>query len=56
MRAVTWWMFGAAAVLSLAHAADPSELWKPFPVIFEIHAGIVAERTSPTAKERKLTV
>ena len=61
MRRTPWLIFGAiAAALSLAGAADlagdPSGLWKPFPAIFKIHSGIVADRTPPTAKDRKLTV
>ena len=60
MRSTIWLMFGAAAVFSLANAADlsgdPSGLWKPFSAIFKIHSGIVADRTPPTATERKLTV
>lgn len=61
MRRTPWLIFGtAAAVLSLAGAAelagDPSGLWKPFPAIFKIHSGTVADRTPPTARDRKLTV
>lgn len=61
MRRTPWLIFGAAAAaLSLAGAAnlagDPSGLWKPFPAIFKIHSGVVADRTPPTAKDRKLTV
>jgi hypothetical protein len=51
----------AAAVLSIAHAADPSSdpygLWKPLQgAIYKVHSGIVADRTPPTATDRKLTV
>lgn len=62
MHTLTCWIIGAAttAVLSLSHAAalsgDPSGLWKPFPAIFKIHAGVVADRAPPTANDRKLTV
>lgn len=48
------------SILSGAGAADlsgdPSGLWKPFPGIFKIHSGVVADRALPTAKDRKLTV
>ena len=61
MRIKPWLISGAAAaVLSLARAADlagdPSGLWKPFSAIFKIHSGLVADRTPPTASDRKLTV
>lgn len=49
-----------AVLLSFAYAADvsndPSGLWKPFPGIFKIHSGIVANRTAPTPGDRKLTI
>jgi hypothetical protein len=60
MRHSPWLLFIAAAVaLSFAGAADmgdPSGLWKPFPAIYKIHSGIVADRAAPTARDRKLTV
>lgn len=64
MRPVTWLISGAAvaaALISLAHAADPSSdpygLWKPLQgAIYKFHSGIVADRTPPTASERRLTI
>ena len=60
MRPVTWLMLGAASAFSLAGAADlkgdPSGLWKTFPGIYKIHSGIVADRTPPVGKDRKLTI
>ena len=61
MRPTYCLLFGTAAVLlSAASAADlpgdPSGLWKPFPAIFKIHSGVVADRTPPTQKDRKLTI
>lgn len=61
MRRTFCVIFAAGAVvLSVAGAADsagdPSGLWKPFSAIFKIHSGIVADRTPPTAKNRKLTI
>jgi hypothetical protein len=51
----------ATALLSLARAADPSSdpygLWKPLQgAIYKFHSGIVADRTLPTANERRLTI
>lgn len=52
---------GASVAVSLAYAADPSSdpygLWKPLQgAIYKVHSGIVADRTPPTATDRKLTV
>lgn len=54
-------MAASAVALSLAHAADPSSdpygLWKPLQgAIYKLHSGIVADRTMPTANDRKLTI
>ena len=47
------------SLLTLAYASDltvdPSGLWKPLPAMYKIHSGIVANRTPPTATDRKLT-
>jgi hypothetical protein len=61
MRRPTLLIFGAASVvLSLTYAADlsgdPSGLWKPFPAIFKIHSGAVADRTPATPTDRKLII
>lgn len=47
---------GFSASDAVDTVGDPSGLWKPFPANSEIHSGIVADRTPPTAKDRKLTV
>jgi hypothetical protein len=63
VRTTAWLISGAmvAAALSLAHAAAPSSdpygLWKPFQgAIYKFHSGIVADRTAPTASDRRLTI
>ena len=60
MRVTTWLMAGMAAFPSFPNAADlsgdSSGLWKPVPAIYKIHAGVVADRSPPTAKDRKLTL
>jgi hypothetical protein len=50
-----------AIALSLAYAANPSSdpygLWKPLQgAIYNVHSGIVSDRTPATASDRKLTV
>lgn len=62
MRTTALLLIASAAVtVSLAYAADPSSdpygLWKPLQgAIYKFHSGIVADRTPPTATDRKLTV
>lgn len=60
MRVTKWLLLGTAATVAYVSAADlsgdPSGLWKSVPAIYKIHSGIVADRTAPTAKDRKLTV
>lgn len=64
MRPATWLVSGAAtaaALFSFAHDADPSSdpygLWKPLQgAIYKFHSGVVADRTPPTANQRRLTI
>lgn len=63
MRTITWIILGLGAVvaISLAHAVDlagdPSGLWMPLQgAIYKLHSGIVADRTPPTASDRRLTI
>lgn len=51
----------AAALFSFAHTADPTSdpygLWKPLQgAIYKSIPGVVADRTPPTANERRLTI
>lgn len=60
MRATKWLLLSTGATVVCVSAADlsgdPSGLWKSVPAIYKIHSGIVADRTSPTTKDRKLTI
>lgn len=56
IHAISWTRLDAVIAVSFAHAADRSGLWKPMPVLFKIHSGIVSDRTPATPNERWLTV
>jgi hypothetical protein len=63
VRTIIWLISGVVTVvaISLARAADPSSdpygLWKPLQgAIYKLHSGLVADRTEPTASDRRLTI